>query len=224
MPESAPTRRAFPKTASAAVVASVLRSAPVLGHGHEAQSPQQDPALTAWPKTPGANGILPAPEAIFRPTSSGGMAQRVPACALEARVLSASALDRLAPVQQLTSSHPTEVVIGGFQASSDFYLLCQFRRPPDKGWMTSPLRRVLTVGLPGSVFCVALVAYLHVVTTFEKPPDPQNLSRAREHLQQAKPTSVAPGERRAEERKVRAEKGGLNHEIQVGTNHERRRP
>ena len=150
MPESAPAGRSFLMTASAAVVACVGCSAPVLGQGREAQGPQQDPALTAWPEAPGADALLPAPEAIFRSTSSGCTVQWVPAC--------------------------------------------------------------------------ALVADSHIVTAFEERLGPQNLSRAREHLQQAKRRSAAPGERRAEKRKVRAEQGGLNHEIPVGTNHERRRP
>ena len=150
MPESAPARRAFLKTASAALVASVVRSAPVVGQGHEAQGPQQDPALTAWPEAPGADALLPAPEAVFRPTSSGCTVQWVPAC--------------------------------------------------------------------------ALVADSHIVTAFEERLGPQNLSRAREHLQQAKRRSAAPGERRAEKRKVKAEKGELNHETPIGTSHERRRP
>lgn len=181
MLEPAPTRRTFLKTAGGAVVAGVAAASRVLGRGSGAGHSEQDTTPGPSEEATARGSLLNGLEAIFRPTAAGCTVHWVPGGDVEARVLAGSASDQLAPVRQLTSSDPTEVVIGGFGADSDFYLQCRFRRPGNSSWIARPVRRLHTARPPGSTFRVALVADSHVDNVLdrvvERPLDRENLHR-----------------------------------------------
>lgn len=163
MSERATTRRSFLKTAGAAAVTGLVAGPRTTWSAGRSNGARQDTGPIASSQPTATGDLLSANEAVFRPTSTGCTVQWVPNGTVEARVLAASNPDQLVPVHQLASPNPTEVVVGGFQADSDLYLQCQFRRPPDREWIVRPVRRVHTARSPGQAFHVVLIADSHVV-------------------------------------------------------------